>query len=89
MGLPVILPPNYVAIYGAIATVSANNIVAPEGYFWGTIYQIADGASIYVYGGDNVLFRNEQVKCRLAWDNGTYTLLELDTNFIVKEEPPL
>lgn len=89
MALPIILPANHVAVYGALATISVNNIQAPDGYFWGSIYMIAPGAEVWVYGGDTVLFKNDQVKCRLAWDNGTYTLLELDKTFIVKEEPPL
>lgn len=85
--LPVILPFGIVSIYGVgTSTGSGWNIVAPQGYLWGTVDDVYDGGAIFVYNGDNLLFREDEVVCRLAWDNATYTLLKLNKDFILKEE---
>jgi hypothetical protein len=76
--LPISLPAGHVLVYGMGTTVSPSgveNTSASGGLRWGNIYQIWDGGETYVYGGDNIMFKETDVVCRLAYGGIPYTLV--------------
>lgn len=84
--LPVYLAPNLCSLYGLGHTTSINNIVAPPGYLFNSIYQIGDINTRLATVGDEVLYRQGDEECRLVWDNATWVLLPID-KIIVTEQP--
>lgn len=88
MALPITLPNGVVAIYGSgSVNGSIQGIVAPEGYLWGTVTNVWAGGEPYIYSGDSTLFKNDDIVIRLAWDNSPYTLINLNKDLIIKEDP--
>jgi hypothetical protein len=76
--LPIILPSGTIAVYGMGTTLSPSGIsnINPDGQLrWGSVYQVWSGGETFVYGGDNVMFREEDIICRLAYGNIPYTIV--------------
>jgi len=78
MSLPVFLPYNIVSIYGIGSTTGVSSIVPPTGYLFGDIDQVSQYGIEWANIGDNVLFKESDIQCRLAYppDNTSYTLIE-------------
>lgn len=85
--IPITLPSGVIAVYGAGSLTGIQGVVSNEGYLWGTVNKVFDGGEVFVYGGDSILFREEDIVCRLAWDNSPYTLININTDLIIKEDP--
>jgi hypothetical protein len=88
--LPIDLPSGHVLIYGMGTTVSPSGIsnIDPTGSLrWGSVYQIWNGGATYIYGGDNVMFNEDDVVCRLAYNNIPYT--QVPAKLVTKQQPLL
>lgn len=88
--LPITLSAGQVAIYGMGTTVSPSGIgnITADGVFrWGSIYQVWPGGETYIYGGDNVMFNEKDVVCRLAYSGIPYTIVP--ANLATKQDPLL
>jgi len=77
MSLPIFLPYGVVSIYGVGSMTSYNGIVQPEGSLWGNVDAVSQYGIVWAKHGDNVLFKDSDVECRLAYptDNTSYTLI--------------
>lgn len=86
MSLPIFLPYGLVSIYGIGSSVGVGDIVPPEGYLFGNIDQISQYNIVWAKVGDNVLFRDAEVECRLAYppDNTSYTLVQ-EAKLVIKD----
>lgn len=73
-----ILQAGQIAIYGTGSNTSPSgiqNITEDGSLRWGNVYQIWPGGGTYIYGGDNVMFNNNDVVCRLSYNNIPYTIV--------------
>lgn len=86
MALPAYLPYGFVSIYGVGTPVGTLGMTPPPGYLFGVIYQIAQHEIEWATVGNNVLFNNSDVVCRLAYANSPYTLIE-EAKLVLREEP--
>ena len=88
MSLPAYLPYNIVSIYGIGSTTGVSSIVPPNGYLFGNIDQISQYGIEWAQIGDNVLFGEKDVVCRLAYppDNTSYTLVP-EVKLVIKDYP--
>lgn len=76
MALPVYLGLGLVSIYGPGTTASIHGFTAtPNRFKFGTIYQIADNITNN-FVGDRVMFKEDDVTCRLAVGGVQYTFVE-------------
>jgi len=83
-----ILSPGVIAIYGWGYENSINALYPDNTIFkFGTIYQIWDGGAMYVYGGDEVMWREGTEQCKLAYGGNPYTLIQ--ARLVTKQEPPI
>jgi hypothetical protein len=78
MPLPIYLGLGLVAIYGPGVTSSLHGItVVPNSFKFGTIYQMWDNGSVNTnLIGDVVMFKEDDVVCRLALDGVQHTIME-------------
>ena len=84
------MPNGIVAIYGMGTTVSTAGIELLDQQSrvrFGSIYQIYSGGAVFVYGGDNVMFSNDDVYCRVSYDGIPYTLIP--ARLVTKQAPLL
>lgn len=86
MALPGYLGQGLLSVYGIGSNVGVQGIVAPVGYVFNTINAIWDGDSIAASVGDSILYKESDVVCILAWDNGKYPLIPVD-KIIFTEDP--
>ena len=88
MSIPVYLPYNIVSIYGIGSVVGVNSLVPPAGAWWGVIDQVSQYGIEWAKVGDSVLFKEEDVQCRLAYppNNASYTLVP-EIRLVCKEYP--
>lgn len=85
---PIILPVGFVAVYGpGFSTPTPQGVINPPGTLWGSVYNVWDGGATYVYNGDSVSFREEDVRCRLAIGSARYTIVP--ARLATKEYPVL
>lgn len=86
MGLPASLGEGVVAVYGNGVNIGMANMIPQRGNVkFGTIYQVGDvtpRTRIY----DSVMFREQDVICRLAWDTQIYTIVE-EAKLVLTERP--
>ena len=90
MSLPFSLPNGVVSIYGMGSKESpsgATLINENSEIRFGYIDQIYSGAAVFVYGGDAVMFREDDVVERVLYNNYPYTLVPL--RLVTKENPLL
>lgn len=88
--LPFTLKAGQVLVYGMGTDVSPSgisNISADGALRWGSIYQVWPGGETYIYGGDNVMFNENDVVCRLAYNNIPYTVVP--ARLATKQDPLL
>lgn len=87
MSVPVTLSPGMVAIYGTgyVGTTPSGAIVQGD-FRIGTIYNVWDGGSAYVYSGVAIFKEGEQY-ARLATAEGTYTIIKFGQ--LAVEPPPI
>lgn len=78
MGLPAYLGQGLFSIYGLGNPVGITGLVAPTGFLFGAVYNAWNGNSELAAAGDSVMFKETDVVCRLAWENGIYTLVETE-----------
>lgn len=84
---PLILRVGEVSVYGdGFTTPTPQGIVNPAGTLWGSIYNVWDGGSTYVYTGDTISFREGDVICRLAIGTAHYTIVPAR---LATKEPPV
>lgn len=78
--LPIYLGENEVAIYGMGSTDPVQGLTTPPQHYWGSIYQVGEISWPFPQVGDNVLFGEQGIVCRLAYvgttKTGTYTILK-------------
>lgn len=90
MSLPINLPSGVAAVYGMGTMVSSVGLTQPEPNSplrFGSIYQIYDGGQVFVYGGDEVMFDEKDVICRVVSENIPYTLVPV--RLVTKQIIPL
>ena len=76
MALPVYFGFPFVGIYGAGSVTSINGItVTPNRFKFGTIYQVGGNADPFQVGSI-VMFKEDDVYCRLAYAGVPYTIVE-------------
>ncbi len=88
--LPINLPNGVVAIYGMGTKESPSGItlISEDSEIrFGYIDQIYSGAAVFVYGGDAVMFKENEVIERILYNNYPYTLVPL--RLVTKEAPLL
>jgi hypothetical protein len=77
MTLPGYLMQGTLSMYGIGSTTSIQGIIATKGFLWNTVEAVnPEGVAVQV--GDSVLYKDEDVVCRLAWDNATHVILPID-----------
>lgn len=93
MSLPITLPTGYIAIYGTGTPASPSGIanIDPSGALrWGSVYKVWDGGATYIYGNDNVMFKESDVFCRLAAASpATWVYTVIPARLVTKQEPLL
>lgn len=86
MGLPSYLATGLLSMYGIGSNTSSWGVIASPGFSFNYVYDIWDGGGNGLNVGDLILYRESDVVCRLAYDNGNYSLLE--TNKVITIEIP-
>lgn len=77
MAVPVILPNGYILVYGWGLDQSPNNIVPDNTVFkFGSVYQVWDGGAAFIYGGDQVMWKEGDEYCKLAYAGRPYTQIK-------------
>jgi hypothetical protein len=88
MSLPITLPYGLIAVYGTgTATGSSVGFTLfdqQSDVRFGVVEQVYPGA-VFVYNGDSIIFRDEDVSMRLRYSNYPYTFLP--DSLVTKESP--
>ncbi len=88
--LPLYLPNGVIAVYGTgtkDSSVGITLISEKSEVRFGTVSKVYDGGAVFVYDGDNVMFREEDVIDRVKYLNYPYTLLP--ARLVTREVPLL
>lgn len=78
--LPLILPNGVILVYGwGIKRDGSEGMITPtsQEFVFGTVYQIWDGGAVFVYSGDQVMWKDGTEQCKLAYLGNPYTQLEV------------
>lgn len=88
MPLPIYLPYGVVSIYGIGDNVGISGIKPPKDFLWGNVDQVSQYGIVWAKPGDNVLFNDNDVQCRLAYatDNTSYTIIA-EAKLVCREYP--
>jgi len=71
------LPQGWVSLYGLGSETGVSGLVPDNTIFrFATIYNVGSGDNINAEVGTSVMFNNNDVICRLAWNNWPYTIIE-------------
>lgn len=79
MSVPIILSNGVILVYGwGIKRDGSEGMVTPtsQEFVFGTVYQIWDGGSVFIYGGDQVMWKTGNEQCQLAYGGNPYTQIE-------------
>ncbi len=87
MSLPVRLAYGEIAIYG-INDPGITGLVPPSGFNFGYVNQLSPYGISYTSVYQSVLFKGTDVICKLAYDNGIYSVIK-ETAIIATETPLL
>ena len=77
MSLPITLPYGYISVYGMGTTVSSVGFTLfdqQSDVRFGVVEDVYPGA-VFVYNGDNIMFRNQDVSFRVRYLDYPYTFL--------------
>ena len=76
------------SIYGIGDYTGVNDVVKPEGFWWGTVDAVSQYGIEWAKPGDNVLFPEAGVICRLAYppENARFTLVP-EVKLVCKQYP--
>ena len=86
MSLPIVLPVGVVLVYGWGYDNSQSGIVPfTQHYKFGNVYQIWNGGEVFVYGGDEVMWKDGTEICKLTYGGRPYT--ELPARLVTKQSP--
>lgn len=86
--IPIVLPAGSILIYGWGYEQSSNGIVPNNTIFkFGSVYQIWDGGAVFVYGGDEVMWKDGSETCKLAFDGKPFT--QIPCRLVTKQIPPV
>lgn len=87
---PIILPAGTVLVYGMGAETSRTGIVPGNTDLrFGSVYQIAAGSEVFVYGYMSVMFLEKDVICRLATSSTNpypYTMVKVNNLILTETE---
>lgn len=88
MSLPTFLPYGIVSIYGIGSSTGGGDIVPPAGFLFGRIDQVSQYNIVWAKVNDDVLFRDSEIECRVAYppDNTSYTLVQ-EAKLVIKYYP--
>lgn len=82
----VILPNGYILVYGWGSPESQSGVAAnTPGFLFGNVYQIWAGGETYVYGGDEVMWKEGDEYCKLTYSATPYVMLP--ARLVTKQEP--
>lgn len=88
MSIPITLPSGSILIYGWGVEQSLNAIVPNNTVFkFGTVYKIWDGGAAFIYGGDQVMWKEGTETAKLAYGGNPYT--QIPARLVTKQEPPV
>lgn len=77
MSFPMYIPVSWASIYGIGSQTGISGLVPDNTNFrFGMIYGLGNGDGVDVKVGDSVMFNENDVVCRLAWNNWPYTMIE-------------
>lgn len=83
--IPLTLPNGYILVYGWGSTESMSGVANnTPGFLFGSVYQIWDGGTTYVYGGDEVMWNDKNEFCKLTYSGVPYTMLP--ARLVTKQE---
>ncbi len=88
--LPIALPNGIIAIYGQGTKTSLTGIIITDEQSstrFGIVSQVYSGGEVFIYGGDSVMFKDEDVYDRIVYNDYPYTLVP--ARLATKEEPLL
>jgi hypothetical protein len=75
--LPIQLAYGNIAVYKIVQRSSLNNIPAPKGFNWATVYQISEhGMEQGTVVGQSILYNGTKVICQLNYANHSYPIME-------------
>lgn len=76
MSFPFTLPVGMISIYGIGSDgITPSGIVLQPNQRYGSVYNVWDGGRTFVYGGDPVIWKEEDTYCRLVIGSAQYTIL--------------
>lgn len=86
--LPTILPNGVIAVYGMGGYTSDMGLTvrADSDFRFGHVDKVYDGGAVFVYGGDEVLFREADVTYRLIFNDYPYTIIP--ARLVANQGPP-
>lgn len=90
MSFPIVLPSGYIAVYGTGSTSNPSGITQPEpnsDLRFGSVYHIWDGGAAYIYGGDQIMFKESDVFTRIISEEIPYTIIP--ARLVTKQDIPL
>ena len=77
MGFPMYIPVGWASLYGMGSEIGVSGLVPDNTKFkFAVIYGLGNGDGPDAAVGDSVMFKEDDVICRLAWDNWPYTMIE-------------
>ena len=83
--IPTILPTGVILIYGWGNEQSFSGIVPDNTDFvFGSVYNVWDGGRVYVYGGDEVMWKKGTEQARLIYQGNPYT--QIPARLVSKQE---
>lgn len=93
MGLPALLKPGLVSIYGlgqeGIADITLPPLAPNQtGLIFGVVNQIWDGFPLVVNQWDSVMFHTKDILASLEYQNQRYVLIEQDKILLTEITPP-
>lgn len=83
--MPIILPPGYILVYGDFQQSYSGVVPGDTSWRFGTVYQIWDGGTTYVYGGDPVMYKNTDVEVKLATGNEPFQYQMIKARLVTKD----
>lgn len=77
--IPLILPNGVIIVYGwGTKRDGSEGLITPtsQEFVFGFVYKIWDGGAVFVYNGDEVMWKQGNEQCQLAFGGSPYTQIE-------------